>query len=139
MRKTTTMKSAIEKILNEQNQLDAFKTNEDFAIKIANGGYMDLNIERHGKTITVTHYFEQNGDLICDPDLELVDLGGNEWLPVAIQHSSGHYVRAAFQEDGKWMFKPRAMRDLQSFSRMWARNLLAQGFSRGKVVSAEVG
>jgi hypothetical protein len=57
-------------------------------------------------------------------------------LPVAIQHSTGHYVRAAFQEDGKWMFKPRAMKDLQSFSRVWARNLLAQGFARGLIVYA---
>jgi hypothetical protein len=136
MRKITTMKLAIEKILNEQNQLEAFKASGDFAIKIANEGYMPLSIERHGKKITVTHYFEQNGDLICDPDLELVDLGGNDWLPVAIQHSTGHYVRAAFQEDGKWMFKPRAMKDLQSFSRVWARNLLAQGFARGLIVYA---
>jgi hypothetical protein len=137
MRKITTMKLAIEKILNEQNQLEAFKACDDFAIKIANEGYMPLSIERHGKTITVTHYFAQNGELICDPDLELVDLGGNDWLPVAIQHSSGHYVRAAFQENGKWMLKPWAMRDLQSFSKMWARNLLAQGFAKGSIVYAE--
>lgn len=132
--KITTMKSAIEEILSKQKQLDTFKSGEDFAIKIANEGYMPLSIERHGKTITVTHYFEQNGDLVPDPDMEFVDLGGQEWLPVAIQHSTGHYVRAAVQEGGAWKFNPRAMRDLQSFARMWARNLLAQGFANGGLV-----
>ena len=138
MRKITTMKIAIEKILTELNQLDAFTKSESFAIKIANEGYMPLSIERHGKSITVTHYFEQNGDLIPDPDMEFADLGQEEWLPVAIQHSNGHYVRAAEEaEGGKWQYKPRAMRDLQSFSRMWARNLLAQGFTKGSIVYAE--
>ena len=125
------MKTAIEKILTELNQLDAFLRSESFAIKILNEGFMPLSIERHGKVITVTHYFEQNGDLIPDPDMEFVDVGGSEWLPVAIQHSTGHYERAAIEENGKWKFNPRAMRDLQSFSRMWARNLLAQRFARG--------
>jgi hypothetical protein len=130
MKKVTTMKVAIEKILTELNQLDAFMKSESFAIKITNEGYMPLSIERHGKTITVAHYFEQNGDLIPDPDMEFADLGKEEWLPVAIQQSNGHYVRAANQEEGKWMFNPRVMRELKSFSRMWARNLNAQGFGK---------
>ncbi len=138
MKKTTTMKTAIEKILAELNQLDAFKHSESFAIKIENEGYMPLSIERHGKAITITHYFEQNGDLVPDPDLEFVDLGQEDWLPVAIQHSNGFYIRAAGQdENGNWRYKPRAMKDLQRFSRMWARNLLAQGFARGSIAYSE--
>ncbi|MGK5086127.1 hypothetical protein WDW86_01080, partial [Bdellovibrionota bacterium FG-2] len=109
----TTMKSAIEKILNAHNQLDAFRTNEDFAVKIANEGFMPLSIEKHGKHVTVTHYYEQNGDLVPDPDMEFVDLGGKDWLPVAIQHSTGHYCRAAEQAvSGNWLISKRAMRDL---------------------------
>ena len=137
MKKVTTMKVAIEKILTELNQLDAFTKSESFAIKIANKGYMPLSIERHGKTITVTHYYEQNGDLIPDPDMEFADIGTEEWLPVAIQQSTGHYTQAATQKDGKWMYKTRAMRELQSFSRMWARNLLTQGFAKGSIVYTE--
>lgn len=128
-----TMKTAVEKILNSLGVLTDFQTSDEFAVKIRNEGYMPLSIEKHGEVITVTHYFEQNGDLIPDPDMEFVNLGGLDWLPVAIQHSSGHYSRAAICEDGVWKYKPRAMRDLQSFSRMWARNLLAQGFPKGSV------
>lgn len=131
-----TMKTAIEKILTAHQQLNAFREHEDYAVKIASGGFMPLSIEKHGKLITVTHYFEQNGDLVPDPDMEFVDLGGRDWLPVAIQHSTGHYSRAAICEDGTWKFNSRAMRDLQSFSKMWARNLLAQGFASGELVRA---
>ncbi|MGK5085802.1 hypothetical protein WDW37_21140 [Bdellovibrionota bacterium FG-1] len=136
----TTMKSAIEKILTAHKQLDAFNTNEDYAVKIANEGYMPLSIEKHGKHVTVTHYFEQYGDLVPDPDMEFVDLGNSEWLPVAIQHSTGLYCRAAEQAaSGNWLISKRAMRDLESFSRRWARNLLAQGFAKGELVRASSG
>jgi len=30
-----------------------------------------LVIERHGETIIVGHYFEQNGDLMSDPEVEV--------------------------------------------------------------------
>ena len=72
--------------------------------------------------------------------MEFVDLGGADWLPVAIQHSTGHYCKAAEQAaSGNWLISKRAMRDLQSFSRTWARNLLAQGFAAGTLVKATEG
>ena len=138
MRKVTTMKIAIERILTELNQLDAFASNENFAIKINNQSYMPLSIERHGKTITVTHYYEVNGDQIPDPDMEFIAFGTGDWLPVAIQHSNGIYVRAALQdENGNWRYKPRTMQDLQRFSKMWARNLISQGFGKGEIAFIE--
>ncbi|MGK5084768.1 hypothetical protein WDW37_15850 [Bdellovibrionota bacterium FG-1] len=134
----TTMKSAIEKILTTHGLLETFRQNEHYAVKIASEGFMPLSIEKHDKQITVTHYYEQNGDLVPDPDMEFVDLGGADWLPVAIQHSTGHYCKAAEQAaSGNWLVSKRAMRDLQSFSRTWARNLLAQGFAKGTLVRAE--
>jgi len=135
-----TMKSAVEKILKAHGVLEAFNSAEHYAAKITSGGFMPLSIEKHGKQITVTHYFEQNGDLVPDPDMEFVDLGGEDWLPVAIQHSTGLYCKAAEQAaSGNWLISKRAMRDLKSFARMWAQNLLAQGFAGGTLVSAEAG
>ena len=133
-----TMKSVVEKILKAHGILEAFNSAEHYAAKIASGGFMPLSIEKHDKQITVTHYYEQNGDLVPDPDMEFVDLGGEDWLPVAIQHSTGLYCRAAEQAaSGNWLISKRAMRDLKSFARMWGRNLLAQGFARGTLVRAE--
>lgn len=133
------MKSAIEKILSAHQILSAFRENEHYSVKLTNEPFMSLIIEKHGKQIIVAHYFEQHGDLVPDPDLEYADLGGKEWLPVAIQHSTGHYVRAAeMSSGGHWKYDPRLMNDLRLFSRMWARNLIAQGYDTAKLVRAEV-
>jgi hypothetical protein len=136
----TTMKDAIERILEAHGVLDAFRANEHYAAKIANAGYMPLSIEKHGKTITLTHYTESNGDLVPDPDVEFVDLGSDDWLPVAIQHSTGLYCVAAQRAagTGNWLISKRAMADLKSFVRMWARNL-AQGFAKGQLLRAGPG
>jgi hypothetical protein len=132
---SVTMKSAVEKILNSHSVLNAFQSAEDYSVRIESKGYMPLCIEKHGKTVTVTHYYEQNGDLIADPDMEFVDLGGKDWMPVAIQHSTGHYLRvAALGENGHWKFNLAKAEDLMSFARMWARNLLDQGFTTGELV-----
>jgi hypothetical protein len=133
------MKSAVGKILKAHGILEAFNSTDHYAVKIASVGFMPLCIEKHGELLTVTHYFEQNGDLVPDPDVEFVNIGGKEWLPVAIQHSTGHYSRVAERIEGVWKFRPRGLRDLQSFSRMWARNLLAQGFATGELVRHQAG
>ncbi len=89
--KPGSMKAAIEKILTAHQQLAAFREHEHYSVKIENSGFMALIIEKHGAQIVVAHYFETNGDLVPDPDMEFVDLGADDWLPVAIQHSTGHY------------------------------------------------
>jgi hypothetical protein len=131
-----TMKNTIEKILEAHGILDAFSNNEHYYAKIEAQGFMPLSIEKHGSQRIVSHYFEQNGDLVPDPDMEFVDLGGADWLPVAIQHSTRLYCRASNLVDGKWKFNLKIAMDLQSFARMWGKNLIAQGFARGRVVQA---
>ncbi len=137
----TTMKSAIEKILAAHDQLEPFHANKHYAVKIANEPFMPLSIEKHDDRITVTHYYESNGDLVPDPDVEFAEIGGDDWLPVAIQHASGLYCVAAQRADGtgNWLVSKRAMADLKSFVRMWARNLIAQGFAKGKIARVEPG
>ena len=137
MNSRNTMKSAIETILSQLGQLEAFQQNKHFGLKIQNEPFMPLSIERHDNMITITHYFEQNGDLVPDPDVEFVDLGREDWIPVAIQHSTGHYERVGFFDDGDWKFQTKALRDLQSFTNIWARNLIAQGFGKGHIAYAE--
>ena len=125
------MKHTIEKILRNAGRLDAFNRAENFHIKVENAPYMPLSIERHGDTVIVTHYFEQNGDLVPDPDMEFVVTPKGEWFPVAIQHSTGHYFQAIEIVSGGGLFEiknPKMLRDLQSFARQWGRNLVAQGF-----------
>ena len=133
MKRTTTMKLAVENILKNFNIFEEFFNSAKLAVKIKSEGYLPLTIEKQGNRIAVTHYFEQNGDLVPNPDMEFVDLGSRGWLPVAIQHSNGIYVRAAFLEEGEWKCYPKRLKDLESFSKLWARNLLSQGFAQGTI------
>jgi hypothetical protein len=125
------MKSAIEKILNAHGMLEEFQQNPEFAVRIKNGPYMPLTIERHDSQITVTHYLIENGDMILDPDMEFERLADGSWFPVAIQLVTGHYARAMEIRDGRRFVNPRQVREQIQFSRMWARNLISQGFQSG--------
>jgi len=126
------MRDAIETILKELNLLDKFKDADEFYVKISNEPFMPLSIERHGNQVTVTHYFEQNGDLVPDPDMEF-EIYKGRWLPYAIQHSNGKYVRTLEREGEKRIIFVDDYDALLSFSEIWSRNLLDQGFAKGKV------
>lgn len=135
-----TMKATIESILEAHRQLAPFRQHRDYSVKIASNGFMPLIVEKHGEQIVVAHYYEQNGDMVPDPDVEFVDLGGDDWLPVAIQHSTGRYCRTAEKSAaGNWLVAKGAMADLRSFLKMWARNLKSQGFASGTLLRGEAG
>lgn len=122
------MKTVIEQILNRRGLLEEFHQEEDFQLRVENEPFMPLTVEKHGKSISITHYFEMNGDIIPDPDMELVIGADGEWYPVAIQFATGHYREARFCKDGKEFVNPREVRDQKQFSNMWAKNIKEQGF-----------
>jgi hypothetical protein len=113
-------------------------------IESPSSGFMRLCIEHVGTgprgmpLISVAHYFEQNGDLMADPDLVFEvnpDENGplswktGEWGPVSFtQHSTGTYQEAVVVQDGKVMVAPKLISSLKSFARTWDRNIKAQGY-----------
>ena len=106
-------------------------------IRVGSGGYMPLTIESVGvgprgfPLVSVTHYFEQNGDLMSDPDMTF-EVAGGKMFPVSFrQDSLGVHKVAVFQEDGKTFSRPGLQKDLGVFARQWDRNLKAQGFLGG--------
>lgn len=65
--------SQLNGILNLEELL---KHNAGFNVKLKSNGFMDLSIEILEKSpniirISLTHYGEQNGDLMADPDMEV--------------------------------------------------------------------
>src|SRR5690606_17824898 len=68
---TTLFQETIEYLLKSHNLLEDFQNKDSFHVRFEKTGYQPLVIERHGEMISVAHYFEQNGDLIADPDVEL--------------------------------------------------------------------
>ena len=101
-------------------------------------GFMDLVIENL-HTIdcnnlcwySISHYGEQNGDLMADPDMIL-----------GVSHTGGVIVPRTFRNDylginqevfitknGKQLYSPRLLTDLDEFLWQWLKNIKEQGFT----------
>ena len=121
---TTLFQETIEHLLKSHNLLDDFQNKDSFHVRFEKTGYQPLVIERHGEMISVAHYFEQNGDLIADPDVEL---HYPSWVPTGITQ--------AFFGYRKTYVDTRFHKQVSEFLTMWARNIKTQGWAEGGRVS----
>lgn len=83
----------------------------------------------NGKIWSLAHYYEQNGDLMSDPEMTfLVKNNHLEIYPLSYtQHSLGIYNDAVFFENGRpTKFKPKMQADLAVFANMWLNNIKDQ-------------
>ena len=89
---------------------------------------MDLVIERIGDNhYSLTHYFEQNGDLCPDPDME-IRVFPKEKIAEALSYQDSFGYRVVYPEPGK--IDIRAKKELNQFLDMWLSNLKSQGFKK---------
>ena len=124
---TTLFQTTIEKLLSAHNLLENFHAQLDFHVRFDMSGYQRLVIERHRELISVAHYFEQNGDLVPDPDVEL---HYPTWTPTAITQAIGYRREKFIERDGRTLVDTRFDREVSSFLSMWARNIHAQGWAQ---------
>jgi hypothetical protein len=133
----------VAKIIELRGGLGALKS-KSIRIEPPCSGFMRLCIEYVGTgprdmpLVSVAHYYEQQGDLMADPDLVFevnpdddgpLSWKTGEWGPVAFtQHSTGTYQEAVSLQDGKVMLASRLITSLKSFARTWDRNLKSQGY-----------
>jgi len=68
---TTLFQTTIEHLLRSHELLEQFQTQTDSHVRFDMPHYDRLVIERHDALISVAHYFEQNGDLVPDPYVEV--------------------------------------------------------------------
>ncbi len=118
-------------------------------LKIEVSGYMPLCIEpvgvsldcgpNGGAMVSVAHYYEQNGDLMRDPEM-VFEVSGDVWTPLSFtQDNVGLYQEAVRVDEGRVLVNPKRLRDLKSFARMWDKNLKDQGFLDAAKVKAAGG
>lgn len=103
-------------------------------LKLKADGFMDLNVDYVGEykagvhDIAIAHNYEQNGDLIPDPDMVVrldEELGTVEALTYQDQFK---YQNVYTYEDGKIKgVYPRLKKELNQFLGMWLMNLKNQG------------
>jgi len=121
---TRELYSRLEMIADDLTDLPAY-------YKSKSDGFMDLCIERlsefNGCTVVaLAHYFEQNGDLVCDPDMEIAIYTQDGTAEALSFQDQRHFARV-YDEHGH---KDQALADdLNRFLAFWLSNLLAQGHS----------
>jgi hypothetical protein len=112
-----------------------------FRLRVENEPYMPLTIEvwdspilGEGRRISVAHYFEQEGDLVPDPEVEIRDDG---W-PIELSQRDFYTQVSLYEHDGRMLFIPRARREVLAFlNNTWAPNLRAQRFIEAARILAE--
>jgi hypothetical protein len=119
---------------------------EDWYLKIQNKPYTDLVMEKIGATITAGHYRKENNDLISDPIL-VFDYNNGQWYPVDLEQVpvfivnvgsfSGITRISTRDNNGNRLIFKKNKESFDSFQRMFARNIVQQGFLDDDVVIAE--
>lgn len=131
----------LRRAMNGANRAVTIHNFEPF--KIVNPPYQDLCIEHIGTCeafpiVSVAHYYEQEGDLMKDPDMTFQifndpAIHNNKlvWRPLTYELSSmGVYSEAVHVENGaRKFYYPRLYKDLCSFARLWDRNFKAQRYT----------
>ena len=106
---------------------------QPFRLRLENEPFMPLVIEAwdspiagENRRISVAHYFEQAGDLVPDPEVEIRDDG---W-PIELSQRSFYTQVSWYEPDDRMLFYPQAKREVLRFlNGTWAPNLRAQRFS----------
>ena len=101
-------------------------------------GFMPLVCERlyqDGATTvySLTHYGEQNGDLMADPDMQIrVDPAAGTVEPLTFQNDyMGIFQQVYITRDGQRLYSPSLRTSLDDFLWHWLQNIHDQGFLEG--------
>jgi hypothetical protein len=92
--------------------IDLLQTNVDFAGRRAN-------------IFALAHNFEQNGDLVPDPDMTFAAVETGAVYPLTIQNQFS-YKEAIFVKNGDWVINKRELKDQVNFANMWLKNIKEQ-------------
>lgn len=97
-------------------------------------GFMPLTFDRlqiqNGTTqYAMTHWYEQHGDLIPDPEM-IIEFRGESVEAISIQHPPPfNRIIPVYSED-RTRYSPSEKRSQNQFLSQWLRNIKDQGFKR---------
>lgn len=95
-------------------------------------GYMDFNLEvldrdKTGFYIAISHYYEQNGDLVPDPDMEIFVNTTKKTVEALHFQDAYHYVEVYPDKRNRDLFSKHQKKDQNDFLADWLKNLKNQG------------
>jgi len=128
------MPNIYEKIYTKLEKIGVFHVESHTHLE--SPGFMDLVIEKLGDNhYSLTHYFEQNGDLCPDPDMEIrVHPSSKTAEALSLQDCFGY--RCVYPEPET--INIRAKAELNDFLNFWLTNLINQGFTLNSSVQDEI-
>lgn len=129
-----TFQNSIEWLLKAHNLFETFQTNDEFHVRFEMTGFDRLVIERHSDFVSVAHYFEMNGDLIADPEIEL---HFPTWTPTAITQVISGRREKFTTVSGKEYVDTKFHSEVTSFLVMWGRNIREQGWDKSNIFTSE--
>lgn len=102
--------------------------------KIDNGAFMPVIVEylcesRLGRTFSVAHHYEQNGDPMRDPDMEFVRAKDGNYYPIYYRQDGLGIEQEVLIHDDQGeiiRYKPKLMSDLARFGNQWMKNIEEQ-------------
>ena len=100
--------------------------------KFDNGGrFMAAHVEALQRTgagvfYSVAHYFEANGDLVCDPDVVFLRRADGSFCPISFQNSIALRQPVRWLDDGTIEVDAREQADIASFANLLLRNISEQ-------------
>lgn len=104
------------------------------SVKDPKGGLMNLNFDYLGKDkkgnylIALSHLFEQNGDMVPDPDMQIRILPQMEMAEaMTFQDQYGYQEVYPDKGDGKEYVNLKRKKDLNQFLSQWLTNIIKQG------------
>lgn len=109
----------------------------DGHFKFKSSGFMDLSMEKlyyadvYGFPVySITHYGEQNGDLMADPDMTFSVSDDGRIIPCSFRNDYMGVYQEVFREiNGKMMYSQSLLKELDDFLWHWLKNLQEQGFT----------
>ncbi|MEK6986200.1 MAG: hypothetical protein AABX89_07450 [Candidatus Thermoplasmatota archaeon] len=101
------------------------------------GEVLERSADGRVQRVSLAHYYEQNGDLMADPEMEFRVVHPSTSGP-------GMLVPLHYKQDGLGIFRPthgpgvvypKQLKEQVKFTRFWLRNLKSQGhrLNRGTV------
>jgi uncharacterized protein YqiB (DUF1249 family) len=114
-----------------EDRLENYKDDYIYG-KSVKTGYMDFNLEvlDHDKTgfyIAISHYYVQNGDMVADPDMEiLVDIK-NKTIEALHFQDATRYIEVYPDKRNRDLFSKFQKKDQNDFLADWLKNLKNQG------------
>lgn len=117
--------------LDRLGAIAAIQSGKDYDKSHIGEPFMDLNmdvLERRADTIVIalSHYFQQNGDLCADPDMEIRIYPERAMAEaLTFQQAIPPLYREVYPAPGKVV--PELKRELNDFLNLWLNNCLRQG------------